>query len=192
MASIGLRYPVYAPLTENESSTTYSYGTGKVAAKAIKVDTKLNITDDSLPADDGTAERVREFIDGTLTFTADDLSAEVRAEWLGNTLSEVTVNSETIKVLSSNTEDTPGYFGFGFYVPKVVNNVRMYRAIIYTKVQFGEPDESAETKGQKVTWQTPTITGKMDRRIDGNWKQETTVSSIATAVAWLKSELNIT
>ena len=192
MASIGLRYPVYAPLTENESSTTYSYGTGKVAAKAIKVDTKLTVADEPLYADDGVSERAREFIDGTMVFTPDDLSPEVKADWLGNDISEETIGEETVEVLTSSTEDTPGYFGFGFYVPKIVNKVRMYRAIIYTKVQFGEPDESMETKGQKITWQTPSIEGKMMRRIDGKWKMEITVSSIATAVAWLKSKLNIT
>lgn len=192
MASIGLRYPVYAPLTENESSVTFNYGSGKVAAKAIRVDVKLNVSDEPLYADDGVSERLREFIDGSMTFTPDDLSPEVRADWLGNDISEVTLGSETVEVLSSNIEDTPGYFGFGFYVPKVVNNVRKYRAIIYTKVQFGEPDENMETKGQKVTWQTPAVVGNIMRRVDGDWKKEVTVSSIATAVAWLKSELNIT
>lgn len=191
MASIGLRYPVYAPLIENENDT-FSYNAGKVAAKAIKVDTKLTVSDEPLYADDGVSERVREFIDGTMTFTPDDLSPEVRADWLGNDISEETIGDETVEVLTSSTEDTSGYFGFGFYVPKIVNKVRMYRAIVYTKVQFGEPDESAETKGQKITWQTPSIEGKMMRRNDGKWKREVTVSSIATAVAWLKSELNIT
>lgn len=190
MASIGLRYPVTAPLTENDNGT-HSYGIGKVVAKAIKVDTKLTVSDEPLYADDGVSERVREFVDGTMTFTPDELSPEIRADWLGNTLTEATVDGETVKVLESTTEDTPGYFGFGFYVPKVVNKVRMYRAIVYTKVQFGEPDESMETKGQKITWQTPAIEGKLMRRIDGKWKREVTVSSIATAVAWLKNELNI-
>ncbi|WP_027628114.1 hypothetical protein [Ruminiclostridium cellobioparum] len=190
MASIGLRYPAYAPLTENENGT-YSYGPGKIAAKAIKVDMKLTVSDEPLYADDGVAERVREFVEGSMIFTPDDLKPEVRAEWLNNTLEEKTVESETVKELSSTTEDTPGYFGFGVYVPKIVGGVRMYRAILFAKIQFGEPDESMETKGQKITWQTPAIEGKMMRRNDGVWKKEVTVSSIATAVAWLKSELNI-
>ena len=78
MAQIGLRYPMYAPLIEDETSRTFEYGDGKVAAKAIRVDINLNVSDSPLYADDEVAERLREFIDGTITFTPDDLPAEVR------------------------------------------------------------------------------------------------------------------
>ena len=191
MASIGLRYPVYAPLTENDEAGTYQYGVGKVAAKAINVEMNLNIAESVLYADDAAAESVKEFIDGTLTFTADDLDATVRADWLGNTTESVTIDTETIDVLVSKDEDMPGYFGFGFIVPKIKNKVRMYRAIILPKIQFREPNESAETKGQQINWQTPQIEGRIFRRVDGSWKREITVSSLATAKAWLAQELNI-
>lgn len=192
MAQIGLRYPMYAPLTEDETAGTYEYGVGKVAAKAIRVDINLNIADSPLYADDGIAERVREFIDGTMTFTPDDLSNEVRADWLGNKLEDEEVDEETtVKVLKSNTEDLPGYFGFGCIVPKVKNKKRQYRAIVFTKVQFGEPSETAETKGESITWQTPAIEGRTMRRVDGVWKEEITVDSLDIAKAWLNKKLNV-
>lgn len=192
MAQIGLRYPVYAPLTEDETAGTYEYDVGKVAAKAIRVDISLNIADSPLYADDGIAERVREFIDGTMTFTPDDLSNEVRADWLGNKLEDEEVDEEaTVKVLKSNTEDLPGYFGFGFIIPKVKNNIRKYRAIFFPKMQFGEPNETAETKGESITWQTPAIEGRIMRRVDGVWKEEITVDSLDIAKAWLNKKLNV-
>ena len=192
MAQIGLRYPVYAPLVEDEAAGTYTYGTGKVAAKAISVEMSLNIADAPLYADDGIAERVREFIDGTLNFTPDDLSDEVKAEWLGSEIEEEAIDEETtVSVLKSTTQDMPGYFGFGFIVPKVKNNVRKYRAILFAKVQFAEPNESAETKGESISWQTPSIEGKIMRRVDGNWKEEITVDSLTLARTWLAQRLNI-
>ena len=191
MAQIGLRYPVYAPLVEDEAAGTYTYGTGKVAAKAISVEMSLNIADAPLYADDGIAERAREFIDGTLTFTPDDLTDEVRAEWLGSQVEGETLNGETVNVLKSTTQDMPGYFGFGFIVPKVKNNVRKYRAILFAKVQFAEPNESAQTKGENISWQTPSIEGKIMRRVDETWKEEITVDSLAVAKAWLAQKLNI-
>ena len=191
MAQIGLRYAVSAPLTEDEQAGTFTYGTGKVVAKAIKVEMNLNIADTPLYADDDIAERVREFVDGDINFTPDDLDNTIKAEWLGSELDDETVDSTTVKVLKSSTDDLPGYHGFGFIIPKVKNNVRKYRAVLFTKVQFAEPNETAETKGQNINWQTPAITGKIMRRIDGNWKEETTVDSLATAKAWLASKLNI-
>jgi len=192
LAQIGLRYPVYAPLTEDETAGTYEYGVGKVAAKAIRVDISLNIADAPLYADDGIAERVREFIDGTLTFTPDDLNDEVKADWLGNEIDEEEIDEETtVNVLISSTEDMPGYFGFGFIIPKVKNNIRKYRAIFFPKMQFGEPNETAETKGESITWQTPAIEGRIMRRVDGVWKEEITVDSLDIAKAWLNKKLNV-
>ena len=191
MAQIGLRYAVSAPLTEDEQAGTFTYGTGKVVAKAIRVEMNLNIADAPLYADDDIAERVREFVDGDINFTPDDLDDTTKAEWLGSELEDETVDTTTVKVLKSNTEDLPGYHGFGFIIPKVKNNVRKYRAVLFTKVQFAEPNETAETKGQNINWQTPAITGKIMRRVDGNWKEETTVDSLATAKAWLAQKLNI-
>jgi phi13 family phage major tail protein len=192
LAQIGLRYPVYAALTENETTGTFSYSDGKVAGKAIRVDINLNISDSPLYADDSIAERAREFIDGTMTFTPNDLDPEVRAEWLGSEIDEETVSTQTVSVLKSTTEDTPGYFGFGCIIPKIKNNVKKYRAVFFPKVQFAEPNETAETKGQNISWQTPAIEGKIMRRIDGTWKEEATVDSFELAKDWLKSKLNIT
>lgn len=191
MAQIGLRYPMYAPLTEDETSRTFEYGDGKVAAKAIRVDINLNVSDSPLYADDEVAERVREFIDGTITFTPDDLPLEVRGDWLGNQTDEETVGDETVEVLDSSTDDLPGYFGFGYIIPKIKRGVRYYRAIFFPKVQFGEPNETVETKGESITWQTPAIEGKIMRRIDTKWKREITSTSLDTALNWLRGKLNV-
>lgn len=191
MAVIGLRYPVYSPLLEDDEAGTFTYGAGKVAAKAVKVDMRINTADSEFYADDTLAESVSEFVDGAMTFTPDDLDDTVKSDWLGNEVESVLVGEESISVLVSTDEDLPGHFGFGFILPKVKNNKRMYRAVIYTKVKFSEPDESAETRGANINWQTPSITGKLFRRIDGHWKREATVDSLATARAWLAKELNI-
>lgn len=126
-----------------------------------------------------------------MAFTPDDLEDAVKADWLGSKIVEETVGESTVSVLVSNVDDLPGYFGFGYILPKVKNKARRYRAIFYTKVQFGEPNETAETKGQNISWQTPAIEGKIMRRLDGEWKEEATVDSFATAQAWLKTKLNI-
>lgn len=190
MANIGLRYIVYSFLAETANS--FSYDTGSLGPAAIKADLKLNISDTPLYADDGAAERAREFIDGDLTLNVADLTPETLSDWLGNDLVDETINSQTVKVLKSSTEDTPGYFGVGYIVSKIIGGVRYYKARLLTKVQFGEPDDSAETKGQQINWQTPVIIGKISRRNDGNWKEEITTTSLATAKAFLNNRLHIT
>jgi len=191
MAQIGVKYPMYAPLIEDETSKTFEYGEGKIAGKAIRINWNLNIAESKLYADDDVAESAKEFIDGTLGFNPDDIPQDARADWLDNKIEKETVGAEEVDVLTSTDEDNPGYFGFGFIVTKIKNNQRLYRAILLTKVQFKEPNEETETKGQQITWQTPNIEGTIMRRIDGAWKKEITVSSLTTAKAWLAQVLNI-
>lgn len=192
LAAIGLRYSVYAPLTENEETGEYSYGIGKRGRKLIKADIKINVSDGKLYADDNVAESAREFIDGTMNINQDDLNNTMRKDFLGNTTENITVGTEEIEELSSSDTDTPPFIGYGFVQSKIIDNTRMYRAVFFTKVQFGEPDESAETKGEKISWQSPVLTGAILRRNDGKWKEEITVPSLATAIAYIKSKVNLT
>ena len=191
MARIGLNYCVYSPLTEDEEAGTFTYGAGKRGRKLIQADIKLNISDSKLYADDNIAESLREFIDGTLTIGQDDLTDVMKTDWLGNTATSVTVGSDTVSGLSSKDTDIAPYHGLGYIQPKVVDSVRQYRAIWFTKIQFGEPDESGSTKGQSISWQTPSVVGTIMRRLDGIWKEETTVPTLATAIAWLKDKAGI-
>ncbi len=191
MAAIGLQYSVYAPLTENEVTGVATYGTGKTGRKLIKADIKINTTDSPLYADDTLCENAKEFTDGTLTINQDDLPDAMRKDFLGNTTKSIEIGEETLQELVSKDIDVQPYFGLGFIQSKKVDGVRKYRAIFFPKVQFGEPDESAETKSKSISWQTPSIIGTIMRRIDGVWKEEVTVDSLATATAYLKLKANI-
>jgi phi13 family phage major tail protein len=193
MAGIGLRYCVYAPLTEDDEAGTHVYGAGKRGRKLINANIKINKSEAPLYAEDGIAESVKEFIDGDITTGLDELTNDMRKDWLGNTVETITVGSETeVEELSGKDTDIAPYIGLGFIQPKIIDHVRMYRAVFFPKVQFGEPDENAETKGQSIVWQTPTIVGKIYRRNDGKWIEEITVPSLATATTYIKGKVGLT
>lgn len=192
MASMGLRYCVYSPLTENDTAGTFSYGTGKTGRKLIKADVKINTAKQPLYGDDALAENATEFVDGDITINQDELNNTMRKDWLGNTTDTITVGEDAnIEELTAKDVDLPPYIGLGFIQSKIIDKIRMYRAVFLTKVQFGEPDEAAETKGQNISWQTPNIAGKIFRRNDGAWKEEITVPALATAIAYLKGKVGI-
>jgi phi13 family phage major tail protein len=192
MAAIGLRYAVYSPLTEDDVAGTHTYATGKTGRKMIKADISLNLSDAKLFADDTTAESLKEFIDGSISLNMDDLSDAMKTDLLGNTKTSATVGTETVDEMASKDTDIAPVVGFGFIQSKIVDKARKYRAIFFPKVQFGEPNESSETKGQSINWQTPVLPGTIMRRNDGVWKEEATVTSLETAITWLKSKVNLT
>lgn len=169
MATIGLDKLYYAPITENETGDE-TYGTPVQLAKAISAEVSVDVNEAILYADDGQAESVKEFKSGTITLGVDDLGKEAAAALCGATVDQ---NG----VLVSTNEDTPRYVAIGFRARKANGK---YRYFWLYRVLFGIPATNLETKGDSISFQTPSIEGTIFRRnkADGAgkhpWKSEIT------------------
>jgi len=184
MASIGLDKLYYAPITE-DSSGNETYGTPVQLAKAISAELSVELNEAILYADDGQAESVKEFKSGTLSLNIDELGHANAAALLG---AEVDENG----VLVSRGEDNPNYVAVGFRARKANGK---YRYFWLYRVQFAVPGTSLATKGDSITFSTPTIEGtifqrnKADEKNKHPWKAEITEDGTnATVVnAWYTS-----
>ena len=196
MAGIGLRKPYYAIYNYDSEQDTVTYSNGGLLGKAVEFSTTFEGSNDNiLYADDGPAESDRTFAGGEVSITTDDLLEEASAAILGITLKDITVgDSETpVKEMVYDEAMTVPYLGFGVIIPKQVNGVMYYRAVVLPKVMFSVPEDAATTKGESIEWQTPTVTGTI-MRSDADthpWKREITANDEATAVAYIKEQLNI-
>lgn len=189
MAKVGLKYPVAAPLKEDGKT----YDTGFVIAKAIKATVTANNNDVKLYADDGVAESDKSFKDGTLSLNVDDLALKVYADMLGHTYTAAGTgeNAEPEKVVAS-VDDIAPYLGVGFYGAVKRNNKPCFQAKWLKKVQFSEPNDETDTKGETVAFQTPTIEGTAFQADDGTWKEQAEFATEAAARAWLNEKAGIT
>lgn len=181
MAKIGLRYPVFSPLTESGGVVTY--GAGIVLGKAISVITSISVADVKLFADNDVAEEDKSFDSGTLSFNSTHIGQEEKALILGHEINGT-------EVISKDGDEGP-YGGFGFYGKEKINGVVKYHAYWLTKVKFREPNETLETKGETTVFQTPTIEGYIYRDITGNWKKDKVFDTETEAVAYLDELANI-
>ena len=176
MATIGLDKLYYAKITEDESGEE-TYGTPTSLAKAMTVDLSVELAEATLYADDGAAEVVKEFKSGTLTLGIDDIGVQAAQDLTGAKI-------DTNKVLISTSEDGGAPVAIGFRAKKANGK---YRYFWLYKVKFGIPATNLTTKGESITFSTPTIEGTVMRRnkLDGQnkhpWKAE--VSEDATGVA---------
>lgn len=184
MATIGLKYLVAAKSTESATASTFA--NGFVIGKAIKADFSIESNDTKLYADDAVAESDRSFKSGKITLGVDNLTDTVLCSLLGHT------QDETSSEVTSKSSDVAPYVGVGFYATKLVNNKKTFRAIWLQKVQFGEPNESVETKGETVAFQTPTIEGTIMVDVASIWKVEKTFDTEADAKSWLDEKARIT
>lgn len=199
MAGIGLRKPYYALYSYDAAADKVTYSGGGLLGKAVEFSTSLEqTTDNVLYADDGPAETDRSFAGGELTITTDDLRQEASAAILGITPKEITIGEaesgiKVSEMVYGENMVVPN-LGFGVVIPKQIDGVPKYRAVILPKVMFAVPDDSATTKGETIEWQTPEITGTIMRSDDSEhaWKREIVADDEATAVAYIKQFLNIT
>ena len=168
MATIGLDKLFYSMITEVDGIETYD--PPKVLAKAIKADLSVELMEAILYANDGAADVVKEFKSGKLSLGVDDIGTTV-AEALTGAV------ADDNGVLISGSEDIGAPVAIGFRAQKA--NGR-YRYFWLYRVIFGLPATNLQTKGDSISFQTPTIEGTVMRRnkLDASsrhpWKAEVT------------------
>ncbi len=190
MAYIGLKHPVFAPITAEPASSLPTYGAGLVVGHAIAANVTIELSESKLPADDMIVEIDNSFVSGTISTGIDDLSDEVLQAWLGN--KKVTVGGVDVIRSAANYEAPEG--GFGYYRVRKKNGVRSFRAYWYYKTKWGMPSEEAATKPDgSIEWQTPSIEGAImtAQDADNSWRDMATFATEAEAVAWLEELANI-
>ena len=169
MATIGLDMLHYAKITEDENGNE-SYGTPQKLAKAMSADLSVELAEATLYADDGAAEIVKEFKSGTLSLGVDDIGASVASDLTGAVI-------DNNGVVISTGEDGGAPVAIGFRAKK--SNGK-YKYFWLYKVKFGIPATALATKGDSITFNTPTIEGTVLRRnkVDAEnrhpWKAEVT------------------
>ena len=167
MATIGLDRLYYAKITENENGEE-TYDTPVPLAKAITAELSVELAEATLYADDGAAEVVKEFQSGTLTLGVADIGVAAAEVLTGAALDDN-------KVLISASEDGGAPVAIGFRAKKANGK---YRYFWLYRVKFGIPATNLQTKGDSITFSTPTIEGTVMRRNkpDGQgkhpWKAE--------------------
>ena len=169
MATIGLDSLYYSKITEDANGNE-TYSAPEVLAKAMKADLSIELVEAILYADDGASEVVKEFKSGSLSLGIDDIGSLVAQDLTGCKI-------DSNNVMISRSEDGGSPVAIGFRAKKASGKYRyfwLYRAI------FSVPATSLATKGDSITFSSPTIEGTVFRRnkLDGEnkhpWKAEVT------------------
>ncbi len=169
MATIGLDMLYYAPITEDENGIE-TYGSPARLAKAMTADLAVELAEATLYADDGASEIVKEFKSGTLSLGIDDIG-----NGTASILTGATIDNNNVVISTSEDGGSPVAIGF-----RAKKSNGKYRYFWLYRVKFGIPSTTLATKGDSITFSTPTIEGTVLRRNkpDGNnkhpWKAEVT------------------
>jgi phi13 family phage major tail protein len=167
MATIGLDKLYYSKITEGENGDE-TYASPVSLAKAISAELSVELAEATLYADDKAAEIIKEFKSGTLKLGVDDIGITAAGVLTGAKIDDN-------NVLISASDDGGDPVAIGFRAKKANGK---YRYFWLYRVKFGIPTTNLATKGDSITFSTPTIEGTVLRRnkLDGNgkypWKAE--------------------
>ena len=178
MATIGMDKLYYAKITEAEDGEE-TYGTPEILAKAISAELSVELAEATLYADDGASEVVKDFKSGKLTLGVDDIGITAAQNLTG-------AAADDNGVLISAGENIAPPVAIGF---RALRANGKYRYFWLYRVIFGIPSTNLQTKGDSITFQTPSIEGTVMRRnkADGKgthpWKAEATEGDAGVADA---------
>lgn len=184
MATVGLDRLFYATITDSPTTGDETYDTPVMLAKAMSAELSVELAEATLFADDGASEVVKEFKNGKLTLGVDNIGRDVAMALTGGKVDKK-------GVLISSSEDGGEPVAIGFRAKK--SNGK-YKYVWLYRVKFAVPSTSLATKGDSITFSTPTIEGTVMRRnkLDGQdkhpWKAEVdegdTGVDAATITTW--------
>ena len=169
MATIGMDMLYYAKITEDQEGFE-TYGTPIRLARAISAELSVELAEAQLFADDGAVYVVKDFKTGSLSLGIDDIGVTAARDLTG-----AAVDDNGVLVSASENDGTPVAIGFRAQKPD-----GRYRYFWLYRVKFGIPSTNLQTKGDSITFQTPTIEGTVLRRSKPDaqehhpWKAEVT------------------
>lgn len=169
MATIGLDKLYYASITQDENDDEI-YGTPVQLAKAISAELSIELAEATLYADDGASEIIKEFKSGTLSLGVDDIGTSTATALTG-----VSVDNNNVVISASEDGGSPVAIGF-----RAKKSSGKYKYYWLYRVKFGVPATNLATKGDSITFSTPSIEGtvlrrnKLDKSGKHPWKAEVT------------------
>ena len=190
MAYIGLQHVVAAQIDTETAGSAVTYSAGMLIGKAIAANLTLNRNDNPLYADDAEAENDNGVTGGSIEVNVDDLTLAARKYLLGE--KEVNTGTQQTADLEYWTTDQPApYVGVGYVRVRRKSGTTSYEGVWYPKVQFGENSENASTKGERIEWQTPSLTGRImavrpNAALDAQYRVRKSFTTLAAAITWLE------
>lgn len=167
---------------------TITYDTPISMGDAMSVELNLTAAEGRLYAESRLAEYKKLITGGTASVGVKYITDAAQKLLFG--MSENTRNVGTNasqKSLKATAKDIAKYVGMGFYAPDAIDGTDKYTAVFVYKVLFGAPSYVYATKGDSITFQTPTTTGEFlaDDSEDKNIMEIATLANESDAVAWI-------
>lgn len=177
MATVGASYPVFAPIIKEATSEKEAvYGAGVVVGKMMNVSTAASFTVGSM-----LTNYKHRFEYAVVTLGTSEIPIVAGVAMFGY---KQNGNTQSDPIMTG----IPG--AFGYIEKKVKNGKKSYVVRWIRRVVFTPPSESAVTKGESISFTTPSITGTAIRE-GKTWRDCSGFESYSEAKEYLKCKAGI-
>lgn len=194
MPKVGLSRPYVARYSEDGAGhVTYSGGCRAGRAVSYSLSAESNSSNDFY-ADNALGESAGgTFSKGSLSLETAELEQGTSMIILGTHTEQIEVDGTPVTMQVYDDDMIAPYLGVGIIVKSIVKGVTKWRGEVLTKVQFAVPEDSANTQGESIEWQTDTITGTVmrDDTVNHAWQKNAIFDSESKADAFICHLLNI-
>ena len=189
MASFDLRYIQCAPYQVTEGEV--SYGAKVKVGEAMSADINFAFAEGRLYAEGKLSEYIKELTGGTISIAVKDILEEAQKVMYGVAEKSRTISDSPINGIVYTAKDSASYVGISFYCKDKVDGATKFTCVLAVKALFGPPAMSKATKGQNITFSTPTTTGEFLPADDAEQAviEVAIVDAEATAIAWCDAVL---
>lgn len=182
MATFGAKYPCFAPIKSEPDGGLPVYGDIVTIGRLIKGDLSLSFASGKLYADDTLAESVEEFVSGNIDLETDDILDDVAAVVYGATVTED-------GLVDYKAGDNPPMGGLAYYKALMRNGVKLYKGYYYPKVKATLGNDTAQTKGDSITFGTSSTSFTVFECNSGSWRQTKEFDDEGEVIAWVDEKL---
>lgn len=199
MAKIGMYGVYYAKAVIKDGIVTGYTGGVRMMGKAISAEFTPSTPDDNpLYANNSVAENDASGASGgSLKTVLDRLTMEAAADLYGLTVKEVTVKVGEKDVKGQSLDYTgleqSAPVGVAYIRTNQEDGIRSHEVVYYRRAVYSMPSEKAQTKGEKVEWQTPELEAAVSgMEGDGTnpWYRSVVFPTQAAALAFINQVLS--
>ena len=193
MPAFDLRHVQVAKYNYSNSAVSYTNKTS--AGEAMTAQLELRFAEGSLYADGRLAEYIRQAVGGSISLGVKYLPTAAQTLMYGASATTRSVGASpstaSVAGLVYGAYDEPGYVGVSFYAPDMVDGAEKYTCVFVRKALFGPPSLNYQTKGENISFQTPTTTGQFlaEDGSSGAMLEVAVADSKAAAEAWCDAVL---
>lgn len=187
MAKIGMEYVVSAELTESNTGGEYSrtYANGRYWGPSSSFTGSPTNADVKDYGDDRAVETDTSMTGGSLSVELNEDTLELESWLLGHTYDPST------KKMICNSSDVPPFLGTGAIGKSRRNNQTVYRAVVYYKTQFSNPEDGMQTKQENTTFNHTSFSGSIFECEDHAWKEAQEFTTLEAAKSYLNTLFGI-